>query len=88
MVEEEQEEEQEGAATMDPENTIKTRNFLVTVFRTFDVSNDGRLSRSEVDRVLAALGRRWATLRRLFTIPSRELRCRKPLLVGTFPSLK
>jgi len=43
---------------MDPDHKIKTRNFLVTVFRTFDVSNDGRLSRAEVDRVLAALGRR------------------------------
>ena len=43
---------------MDPDHKIKTRNFLVTVFRTFDVSNDGRLSRTEVDRVLAALGRR------------------------------
>ena len=44
---------------MDPDHKIKTRNFLVTVFRTFDVSNDGRLSRAEVDRVLAALGRRY-----------------------------
>merc|ERR1712037_82903 len=48
----------ERAAIMDPDHKIKTRNFLVTVFRTFDVSNDGRLSRAEVDRVLAALGRR------------------------------
>ena len=45
---------------MDPDHSVKTRNFLVTVFKTFDVSNDGRLSRAEVDRVLAALGRRWA----------------------------
>jgi hypothetical protein len=43
---------------MDPDHSVKTRNFLITVFRTFDVSNDGRLSRAEVDRVLAALGRR------------------------------
>ena len=48
----------ERATIMDPDHKIKTRNFLVTVFRTFDVSNDGRLSRAEVDRVLAALGRR------------------------------
>jgi Ca2+-binding EF-hand superfamily protein len=43
---------------MDKDHSVKTRNFLITVFRTFDVSNDGRLSRGEVDRVLAALGRR------------------------------
>ena len=54
------EEEGENATiNMDPDHKIKTRNFLVTVFRTFDVSNDGRLSRAEVDRVLAALGRRY-----------------------------
>ena len=50
--------ERSAAIIMDPDHKIKTRNFLVTVFRTFDVSNDGRLSRAEVDRVLAALGRR------------------------------
>jgi len=43
---------------MDIDNSVKTRNFLITVFRTFDVSNDGRLSRAEVERVLSALGRR------------------------------
>ena len=51
-----------GGTAMDPDHSVKTRNFLVTVFRTFDVSNDGRLSRAEVDRVLAALGRRYQNI--------------------------
>ena len=77
---------------MDPDHKIKTRNFLVTVFRTFDVSNDGRLSRAEVDRVLAALGRRWDIAdflvwrkrNSLFTFTSSELH--RFRLQGDFPS--
>ena len=35
----------------------KTENFFRIVFKTFDVSNDGRITSEEVGRVLCALGR-------------------------------
>ena len=39
------------------DNSVKTENFFRIVFKTFDVSQDGRITSEEVGRVLCALGR-------------------------------
>ena len=42
---------------LDLDNKLKTENFFRIVFKTFDVSNDGKISCEEVGKVLSALGR-------------------------------
>ena len=43
--------------TLDINDKLKTENFFRIVFKTFDVSNDGKISSEEVGKVLSALGR-------------------------------
>ena len=42
---------------LDSDNRLKTRSFYRNVFKTFDVSNDGKITADEVGKVLSALGR-------------------------------
>ena len=42
---------------LDSDNKFKTESFLRVVFKTFDLSSDGKISSEEVGRVLSALGR-------------------------------
>ena len=41
----------------DVDNRLKTESFLRTVFKTYDVSNDGKITEEEIGKVLSALGR-------------------------------
>ena len=40
--------------TLDINDKLKTENFFRIVFKTFDVSNDGKISSEEVGKVLSA----------------------------------
>jgi len=42
---------------LDVDNRLKTESFLRTVFKTYDVSNDGKITEEEIGKVLSALGR-------------------------------
>ena len=42
---------------LDVDNRLKTESFLRTVFKTYDVSNDGKITEDEIGKVLSALGR-------------------------------
>ena len=42
---------------LDVDNRLKTESFLRTVFKTFDISNDGKITEEEIGKVLNALGR-------------------------------
>jgi len=42
---------------LDVDHKLKTESFLRTVFKTFDVSNDGKITEEEIGKVLCALGR-------------------------------
>ena len=42
---------------LDSDNKLKTESFLRVVFKTLDLSRDGKISSEEVGRVLSALGR-------------------------------
>ena len=42
---------------LDADNRLKTESFLRTVFKTFDISNDGKITEEEIGKVLNALGR-------------------------------
>jgi len=42
---------------LDVVNRLKTESFLRTVFKTFDISNDGKITEEEIGKVLNALGR-------------------------------
>eukprot|EP00092_Neocalanus_flemingeri_P051191 GFUD01059443.1.p1 GENE.GFUD01059443.1~~GFUD01059443.1.p1 ORF type:complete len:111 (+),score=33.63 GFUD01059443.1:55-387(+) len=42
---------------LDINNRLKTESFLRTVFKTFDISNDGKITDEEIGKVLNALGR-------------------------------
>ena len=42
---------------LDVDNRLKTESFLRTVFKTYDISNDGKITEEEIGKVLSALGR-------------------------------